>query len=106
MASNLLCGKKEGPSWHIRVRGRVPERIIAAPGCVDMGAWYGRAVLPGIPIGALQGGGIWTNRAEAHGQLALSPVRLPEQLRSSHLVDLATNFAQYLREPVSASIFC
>ena len=39
------------------------------------------------------GGGIWTNRAEAHGQLVLSPVRLPEQLRSSHLVHLAANFA-------------
>ena len=30
-----------------------------------------------------QGGSFWTNRAEAHGQLALSPTRLPEQLRSS-----------------------
>ena len=28
-------------------------------------------------------GSFWTNRAEAHGQLVLSPVRLPEQLRSS-----------------------
>ena len=28
-------------------------------------------------------GAFWTNRAEAHGQLVLSPVRLPEQLRSS-----------------------
>ena len=24
----------------------------------------------------------WTNRAEAHGQLVLSPMRLPEQLRN------------------------
>ena len=31
----------------------------------------------------LTGGSFWTNRAEAHGQLVLSPVRLPEQLRSS-----------------------
>ena len=29
------------------------------------------------------GGSLWTNRAEAHGQLVLSPMRLPEQLRSS-----------------------
>ena len=29
-----------------------------------------------------QGGSFWTNRAEAHGQLVLSPTRLPEQLRS------------------------
>ena len=29
------------------------------------------------------GGSFWTNRAEAHGQLVLSPMRLPEQLRSS-----------------------
>ena len=29
------------------------------------------------------GGSFWTNRAEAHGQLVLSPTRLPEQLRSS-----------------------
>ena len=29
------------------------------------------------------GGSFWTNRAEAHGQLVFSPVRLPEQLRSS-----------------------
>ena len=25
----------------------------------------------------------WTNHVEAHGQLVLSPMRLPEQLRSS-----------------------
>ena len=29
------------------------------------------------------GGSFWTNRAEAHGQLVLSPMRLPEQLRTS-----------------------
>ncbi len=38
-------------------------------------------------------GGIWTNRAEARGQLVLLPVGLPEQLRSSRLVHLAANFA-------------
>ena len=32
------------------------------------------------------GGSFWTNRAEAHGQLVLPPVRLPEQLRSSRWV--------------------
>ena len=37
----------------------------------------GRGILVGV------GGSFWTNRAEAHGQLVLSPVRLPEQLRSS-----------------------
>ena len=42
---------------------------------------------------SLTGGSFWTNCAEAHGQLVLSPVRLPEQLRSSRLVDLAPNFA-------------
>ena len=31
----------------------------------------------------LTGGSFWTNRAEAHGQLVLSPMRLPEQLRTS-----------------------
>ena len=30
-----------------------------------------------------QGGTFWSNRAEAHGQLVLSPVKLPEQLRRS-----------------------
>ena len=30
----------------------------------------------------LTGGLFCTNRAEAHGQLVLSPMRLPEQLRS------------------------
>ena len=62
----------------------------------DVGAWYGRRVVLrnpytwGGPVPPLffeihvQGGGsFWTNRAEAHGQLVLSPVRLPEQLRSS-----------------------
>ena len=29
------------------------------------------------------GGAFWTNRAEADGQLVLSPMRLPEQLRTS-----------------------
>ena len=29
------------------------------------------------------GGSFSTNRAEAHGQLVLSPLRLPEQLKSS-----------------------
>ena len=37
--------------------------------------------------GAEPRGSFWTNRAEAHGQLVLSPVRLPEQLRSSRLVE-------------------
>ena len=41
----------------------------------------------------LTGGSFWTNRAEAHCRLVFSPVRLPEQLRSSRLVDLAPNFA-------------
>ena len=31
----------------------------------------------------LKGVAFWTNRAEAHGQLVLSPLRLPEQLQSS-----------------------
>jgi len=31
----------------------------------------------------------FTDHAEAHGQLFLSPVKLPEQLRSSRLVDQA-----------------
>ena len=80
------------------MRGRDPDRIIAVPGCVDMG---GRGMGGGlffvihVPGGVGMGGGLffvihvpgggsfWTNRAEAHGQLVLSPVRLPEQLRSS-----------------------
>ena len=33
----------------LKVRGGVPERILAHLGCVDMGAWYGRRVLPGTP---------------------------------------------------------
>ena len=37
--------------------------------------------------------GLTVNRAEARGQLVLSPVRLPEQQRSSRLVHLAANFA-------------
>ena len=35
-----------------------------------------------VVVVAPQGGGtFWTNRAETHGQLVLSPMRLPEQLR-------------------------
>ena len=45
------------------------------------GAWYGRWVVLRNPCS--RGGSFWTNRAEAHGQLVLSPMRLPEQLRSS-----------------------
>ena len=51
------------------------------------------------------GGSFGTNRAEAHGQLVLSPVRLPEQLRSFCLVDLAPIFALNLREPISTFTF-
>ena len=37
--------------------------------------------------------GIWTNRAEARGQLVLPPFRLPELLRNSRLLHLAANFS-------------
>ena len=71
-----------------------PARGNGGPG---LACWPGakrlRLVMDEAPAGgrrrATTEGGIWTNRAEAHGQLVLSPVRLPEQLRSSRLVDLA-----------------
>ena len=64
------------------MRGRDPERIIVVPGCVDMG---GRGMGGGLffVINVPGWGSFLTNRAEAHGQLVLPPVRLPEQLRSS-----------------------
>ena len=44
----------------------------------------GRGILVGVGDGNLGcPRAFWTNRAEAHGQLVLSPVRGPEQLRSS-----------------------
>ena len=36
-----------------------------------------------VVVAASQGGTFGTNHAEAHGQLVLSPMRLPGQLRTS-----------------------
>ena len=45
-------------------------------------------------------GAFWTNRAEGHGQLVLSPTRLPEQLQSSRTLIPNPLVEEMLREPV------
>ena len=85
------------------MRGRDPERIIAVPGCMDIGG-RGMGGYLFFVIHVPGGGAFWTNRAEAHGQLVLSPMRLPEQLRSSRGVHQVANVAQILIGGVLVSI--
>ena len=62
------------------------ERINEPPwGRCQQGAVDARWVVVVVVVVCCRptGGSFWTNRAEAHGQLVLSPMRLPEQLRSS-----------------------
>mgnify|MGYP000500319437 CR=1 FL=1 len=67
--SEGLTERINEPPWGRCLQGAVDAR------------WVVVVVLSSSPHKG--GGSFWTNRAEAHGQLVLSPVRLPEQLRSS-----------------------
>ena len=65
-----------------KLRGS-PQRINEPPwaSCLQ-GAVDARWVVVVVVV-APPGGAFWTNRAEADGQLVLSPTRLPEQLPTS-----------------------
>ena len=66
----------------VRVSG-VTERLNEPPwGRCVQGVDAARWVVVVVVV-ASQGGAFWTNRAEAHGQLVLSPIMFPISLRSS-----------------------
>ena len=99
-SEGILERISESP-WGRCLQGAVAARWVVVVVCLLLCCCCCCCLLSSSP----QWVSFWTNRAEARGQLVLSPVRLPEQLRSSRLVDLAPNFASYLREPATTSTF-
>ena len=73
--SEGLTERINEPPWGRCLQGAVDVRWVVALRCVALRCRR-----------RLTGGSFWTNRAEAHDQLVLSPVRLQEQLRSSRSV--------------------